>query len=327
MGSGTSKGTTSVAAGAAWRLMESQMASVSAGDHEKLEDVVIGILRKAKRHALPLKRLQKELARGVESHRPAHVVSIMAGLVGEKVVLEFGRGAEAEYFLAENFGYLKERLVAVVAALHRRFPYEPAVTANEIKKNFSETRTTNTQRNIDSRLFDLALSACKQDGAVAEAERGVRLPDFQPQTGKDAAIRKIEDQVFGFLAANAHGRFTIEDLSRRLKRETRQLKATISGLLEQGRIVRIDKDRYLDIAAIARAKQGLVVGFRNTTRMRIQDITALLGISRSAAVPLMEYLDFMKFTRRDGDYRELNRASEDASFVPNNHQRLSEATR
>lgn len=302
------------------------MTTMLMDNQEKLKRAVIDNLRKTKRHALPLKRLQKEMARVVESHRPAHVVSILAELVAGKVVLEFGRGAEAEYFHAENIGYLKERLCAVVAALHRRFPYEPGVTTNEIKKNFSETRTTNTQRNIDPRLFDLALSACKREGSVVEAERGVRLPDFRPQTGQDPMIRKIEDQVIGFFVANAHGRFTIEDLSRRLKLETRQLKAIISDLLEQGRIVRIDKDRYLDMSAIARAKQGLVVGFRDTTRMRIQDITVLLGISRSAAVPLMEYLDFIKFTRRDGDFRELSWVAEDASFIPNNHKQLSEAT-
>ena len=281
------------------------MSTETETDHGRLEDVVMQILREAKRHPVPLKRLQKEAARAVESHRPSSVLSVLDRLVAGGAALSFGHGAEAEFYCAENLGYLKGRLSAIVASHHRKYPYEPGVAAGEIKKRFSETQTMNAQRNIDARLFEMALSASKDDGLVVEAERGVRLPDFRPQTSEDEAIRKLEDQILAHVASRRHSRLGIEELARLLEVDTRQVKAVVSGMMKAGRLVRIAENRYLEPIAIEEAKAVLTAELNAKSRLRVSDITVLLGLSRSAAIPLMEYLDGVGFTRRVDDYREL----------------------
>jgi len=75
--------------------------------------------------------------------------------------------------------------------------------------------------------------------------------------------------------------------------------------MKAGRLVRIAENRYLEPIAIEEAKAVLTAELNAKSRLRVSDITVLLGLSRSAAIPLMEYLDGVGFTRRVDDYREL----------------------
>ncbi len=127
---------------------------------ERLRQGIVRTLRGSKRHPVSLRRLQKELARILDSPRPSSVISVLEKMVEEGGVIAFGKGDDREFYLAENVGSVKERLCSLIGAHHRRYPYEPGVAAGEIKKRFSETKTQNTRRNMDPRLFELALSAC-----------------------------------------------------------------------------------------------------------------------------------------------------------------------
>jgi selenocysteine-specific elongation factor len=272
---------------------------------DPLEPIAIRILQEAKRHPVPFKRLQKDIARAVETCRTPRILATLATLVESGRVLGFGEGANSEYFWAENLEQLKRRLCTLLRLHHAKYPYDPGMSAGEIRRNFSETQTLNARRNIDVRLFELTLSACKREGLVVEADCGVRLSEFTPRPKTDEAYRRLEEGVLSHVSEDLCAHFDFEALSRQLGVDSRQAKAIVSGLLKAEKLLEIEKGCFVAPSVMESAKSILAAGLADGAQLRTGDVTILLGGSRRTTIPVLEYFDRIGFTRREGDFREL----------------------
>jgi selenocysteine-specific elongation factor len=269
---------------------------------DQLNNAVVQSLKKAKRHPILLKTLNRAVAREVDAHRTSGVASVLEKLVNDGLVLVL---KDDEYFWAENLVHLKRKLYSILESFHARYPFEPGIRSGDIKKEFSAARTKNARKNIDPRLFETVMSACIKDGLVAEAALGVRLSNFLPQSKDDPEIEALEKRILDIVSAGQSRRFGLETLSKQIRSNTRKTKTIVSEMVRGGRLIRIKDNRYLDPERLERIKRTLVVAFETKSRLQIGEIVALLGQSRTATIPLMEYLDRVRFTRRIGNCREL----------------------
>ena len=85
----------------------------------------------------------------------------------------------------------------------------------------------------------------------------------------------------------------------------------VDDLIRRGVLVRtVDRVQKREIVfhvdAIASAKQRLAPALADEPGLLVKEIGAVLGISRKYSVPLVEYLDMVRFTRRVADRRVLN---------------------
>ena len=79
----------------------------------------------------------------------------------------------------------------------------------------------------------------------------------------------------------------------------------LNALAEMGRVARVTPDLYLLADAIERIKALVsehIAAHGQITAAAFRDLT---GSSRKYAVPILEYLDSIRFTRRIGDERIL----------------------
>jgi selenocysteine-specific elongation factor len=271
-----------------------------------LVGTIIKILQRSHRHPIPLRKLQAEISREVASQKPATVASALEEIVRGGTALMFDDNREPSYFLAEHLDSLKARLSSVVRAHHAKFPFERGMKISEIKKRFSETETQNARRNIDPRLFDITLSACRRDGTVIETESGIQLPDFRPRSQDDAVMGEVEAKILGYLAERPFHCVNIENLSRFLGIEVRNTKAILAAMLRGVRLTEIGTSRLVDANLLARVRSDLEVVLRGGARLRLTEIAVLLGYSRTSLNPVMDYFDRIGVTFRDGDFRGLS---------------------
>ena len=269
---------------------------------DQLNHVVVQSLKNAKRHPILFKTLNRAVARAVDAHRSSGVVAVLEDLIDNGRVL---RLKDNEYFWTDNLDHLKHRLCDIVASFHARYPFEPGIRTGDIKKGFSGSRSKNARKNIDPRLFEAVMSACMKDGLVVEAVHGVRLPEFLPQSRDAPEIRALEKQILDIINAGQSRRISVEALANQIGADPRKTKAVVSEMVSGGRLVRIEDNRYLDRERLAQIKRTLVQALEAKSKLRIGEITVVIGESRTATVPLMEYLDRVRFTRRIGNYREL----------------------
>jgi selenocysteine-specific elongation factor len=72
-------------------------------------------------------------------------------------------------------------------------------------------------------------------------------------------------------------------------------------LLRDKRLIRVNEDLILHAATMDRLRELLAA--RRGTRFAVSDFKTWTGISRKYAIPLLEFLDRERLTRRDGDAR------------------------
>ncbi len=181
---------------------------------------------------------------------------------------------------------LRRRLVAVVGEFHRAQPLAPGMPKEELR---SRELAAAPPALLDSLLGD---------ELVGEAEV-VRLKTHRLhlKQDEDAAIAKIEGafQQAG-LAVPAS-----DDVLAGCGVEAARAKTLLSLLLRDGRLVRIGAGLIYHRDAVALLKQALAS--RRGQRFGVAEFKEWTGVSRKFAIPLLEFLDRERITRRDGDSR------------------------
>ena len=83
--------------------------------------------------------------------------------------------------------------------------------------------------------------------------------------------------------------------------ETKRARTLLGILLRQKRLVRISEELVFHCTAIDQLRNMLAA--RKAQRFGVNEFKQWTGISRKYAIPLLEYLDRERVTRRDGDQR------------------------
>jgi hypothetical protein len=270
-----------------------------------LEELVIQLLGREKGHPVSFKELRRDIARRIDNQPEGAVRSTLARLVARDDVLDLGDG---EYFLASNLELVERRICEVMAAYHATFPYDAGMATGEIKKRYSKGKVLNARRNIDPRLFDRAMSACKERGVVVVSGEGVRLADFAPTTDQLEEFRRLEQAILAYIGERRYNVFDLQEMTEHLAVDPRKTRTAYARLLKDQQVIRYSDGRCLEASVLDQIQAILTAELNRATRLTTAEIKTLLDIPRNALIELLEYLDEIGFTRRDGTYRRLRSA-------------------
>jgi selenocysteine-specific elongation factor len=218
----------------------------------------------------------------------------------------------------EEMSALLERLRAsgrVIALPGGKFTHSSIIqqTAERMLAAVHMFHTANPQRNGMSReelfaavggiaeLCELAAVSLirsrqlEQQGAVfARAGWSARVSDRDQQLSNRVAA--------AFQAAGWAGP-TAAELAAKLAEPPARVEKTTRLLAEQAVLVRLDERTYVHRDALESARQKALGLFSKKPSFSTMDFRDALGVSRKYAVPLLDYLDRMRFTVRSGHDR------------------------
>jgi selenocysteine-specific elongation factor len=152
------------------------------------------------------------------------------------------------------------------------------------------------QAAIAPALLEAVLAA--SPAVVAEGEN-LRLRSFEVrlQSDEDAALRKIETLFRdGSLAVPAEA-----DVLAASGLDARRARSILQILLKQGTLVRVSPELIYHASALTRVKE-LLASHRGQP-FSVPEFKEWTGISRKYAIPLLEFLDRLRVTQRQGDKR------------------------
>ncbi len=78
-----------------------------------------------------------------------------------------------------------------------------------------------------------------------------------------------------------------------------------ASLVEEGRAVRVESDRFYSAAAVTRCREAVRACLEERGSATAADLKEAMGLTRKFAMPMLEYFDACGFTRRTGDERTL----------------------
>jgi hypothetical protein len=271
-------------------------------DAARLEELTVHLLSRERGHPVLYKQLRSEIARRIDNQPDVSIRSTLAHMVKRGVVMDLGDGS---YFLTRNLEHVERRICEVMRAHHAMFPYDAGMATGEIKRRFGRGKARNAKRNVDPRLFDRAMSACKERGLVVESEAGVRLSEFSPSSGQQEELRELEQAVLAYIGERRYSRIDQDEMARHLGVDMRKLQAIFLRLAKAKELVRYGEDRFMEASVMDEIRSTLAAELARKARLRTGEIKELLDIPRNAIIPLLESLDGVGFTRRDGEYRVL----------------------
>ncbi len=193
----------------------------------------------------------------------------------------------AGFVVAESFvAKLLERVKAALLAFHLKNPLVAGLAKEDIR----------SREDVPPALFDAVLATEKT--IVSEGDL-LRLASHKVALKQDetAATEKIEEL---FLA----GGLAVPALSEVLAKsgvDPARARNLLQLLLKSGKLLRVGADLVYHAHAIADLRA--VLAPRKGQRFSVPEFKDWTGVSRKYAIPLLEFLDQQRVTRRDGDTR------------------------
>ena len=153
---------------------------------------------------------------------------------------------------------------------------------------------------IDPGVFDEALEARLREGVLVGQGERIGLPESGPRLNplQTEALRRIEGKLKG-------AGFQVPDLSELLRELPPEANPPelVRYLVDSGRAVKVTSDLLYMADQLTEIEGRVHSHFVKNRTLAMSEFKDLLQVSRKYAVPLLERLDRIGFTRREGDLR------------------------
>ncbi len=190
---------------------------------------------------------------------------------------------------------LKEALVRPIRTYHASHTTTPMMP--------KATWAAATPIQDDPKALDAALARLSDDGLVVSSGAGVRLADFHVQVSEKQ--QALVDRVVKLLLDASFRVPTVSELPRVAGLPEPAINEVLRLARNLGRVVKVSDDLYYPVETVEEIKRLVREKVGCTGGLTVAAFRDLTQTSRKYAVPLVEYLDSIHFTRRVGDDRVL----------------------
>ncbi len=187
---------------------------------------------------------------------------------------------------------LTSRIVAELTSYHQTNSLKTGMPREDLKAASAKA--------IDSKAFAALISEMMRQNLATATENLVKLPDFSvtPNESQARAISLLTSlyETAGYNPPAAQDA---------LLQVGENGKDAMQYLIDKKVIVKIDEGIYLSAATIEQAEKMLREKLADGGRITVSEFRDLTGSSRRFALPLLQYFDDKRITRREGDERVL----------------------
>ena len=177
---------------------------------------------------------------------------------------------------------------------HERYPLRPGLPKQDLRSAVAAR--------LPEQVFDAALAHLVGEGAIRVAGDGFAL--HAHRVSVDDADRALRDELLSRFAAQGVAAASPSEILATVPGDAEVVRELFHHLVRDGRLVRIRDGLVVDAAAL----QDLILELRARldagARFSVAEFKSWTGLTRKHSIPLLEYLDGTRVTRRVGDERE-----------------------
>jgi selenocysteine-specific elongation factor len=190
---------------------------------------------------------------------------------------------------------LKKETLAQVGDFHRGNPLQKGISKEELRKRFYDDLPLEVFRHCLDRLVEQHKISFQED-AVSLHGREVRL---------SAEGQQLRETIEAFFQRAGYQPPPISDLQSSVAADPEEIRRIFFWMLKERILVKLSDDLVYHQATLDAIKKQIKARFTPGTKFGVAEFKELFDITRKHAIPLLEYLDREKFTRRLGNDRIL----------------------
>ncbi|HWI53402.1 MAG TPA: selenocysteine-specific translation elongation factor [Symbiobacteriaceae bacterium] len=188
-----------------------------------------------------------------------------------------------------SMGAFQAAVAEQLESYYRQYPLRQGPAKEEVRRKL----------NIGGKEFTALLVAAEAAGELSVVRERVALPNRAIQL--NAGQSRIAEGLVQATTEAGYNVLTTGELKERFKgKDTEEL---IVYLTEQGQVVRVGEDMIIAAPVLEEAARRTREFLKANGKIGVSDFRDLLGTSRKYALPLLEWMDEQKITRRAGDER------------------------
>jgi selenocysteine-specific elongation factor len=191
---------------------------------------------------------------------------------------------------------IAQKLLVRVEAFHRQNPLLPGIPREELRSSIGKRVRAETFR---AALGELA----KQNKVLTQGEL-VKKPGREITLTPEEA--RAKEQIVQAFASTGLAVPSVKEVLARLAIENRRAEKILEILLREKVLTRVSPELIFHRDALARLP-GLLENYKKSKgeKIGVPSFKELTGVTRKYAIPLLEYLDRQRLTRRVGDERVI----------------------
>ena len=199
-------------------------------------------------------------------------------------------------FSEPRFREICDKLCERVEKFHKENPLSPGMTREDLRASLG--------KRVRAETFRSALEELVQQKKLSVQADLVKKPGSEiTLTPEEERARQQIEQAFAKAGLTVPA---VKEVLAQLSIESRRAEKILQILLREKVLVRVSADLIFHTDALAKLT-ALLAGYKKTKgdRIAVASFKELTGISRKYAIPLLEYLDRQRLTRRAGDERVI----------------------
>lgn len=207
---------------------------------------------------------------------------------GQAVILNF---APLYLLSKESLQFLEGKILKYIEQYNAKHPDELGVSAAKLEKRYD----------VPKKVMTLALKGLIREGKVRDTGGTFSSASFEPllTAAEDTLLAELEQiSLRGELDAGV-----IKDIAARQHISPSKIEKLLALLVERKRVVQGKDDFYVNSVWLDELVAKLRA--RKSKELSVADFKQMTGLSRKYAIPLLELLDEMGVTRRQGSTREI----------------------
>jgi selenocysteine-specific elongation factor len=191
------------------------------------------------------------------------------------------------------FADAKAEVVKTVKAFHDANPLVSAISKEELRD----------RTNLSSDVFYTVLAKLAEEKKVEIAGEQVRIPGRGVVLkDEESESKKIIEQAFASAGLKVP---SLKEVLAGLKVDKLRAQKIVTLLLRDKVLIKISEELVFHQSALADLRQRVTALKISTPKIDVTRFKDMTGVSRKYAIPLLEYLDRERVTRRVGDERVI----------------------
>ncbi len=219
---------------------------------------------------------------------------LQALLVAEDVSSLKTEGIEF-YWLSASLNKWKELIIKTLREYHKANPLSPGMSREILRQKYMS--------NLSDRAAQAILNLLKEEGLIRLEGESVYHADARLELSEEqhTILGLIEKE----LLRQKFSPPSPEELINGGEKKTKETRLLMNILISQGAVIQVKQNLYFHKQAIKEIEEKLREFIKKNGKMTVSQFRDLINTSRKYAVPLLEYFDSKKVTRREGDFRVL----------------------
>jgi len=190
---------------------------------------------------------------------------------------------------------LEKETLAQVTAFHKENPLQKGISKEELRKRFFD--------DLPLEIFRHCLDELVEKRKIAFQEDVVSLHGREVQLTAEG--EKVREMIEEFYQRAGYQPSPISDLPNSVAANPEEIRRIFFWMIKEKILVKVSEDLVYHRSMIDRIKKEIKSKFTPGSKFGVADFKELFDITRKHAIPLLEYLDRDRFTRRQGNDRIL----------------------